>query len=122
MNKILIIDDEIEICNMIKKVFQKKNFKVMYSLKGKNGLEIFYSKKPKIIILDLNLYDISGFEILKKIKKHNPSCYVLMITASRLKDTKNQALELGADNYIQKPFNVNELKNAVLKRSRINTI
>ena len=90
MKKILIIDDEIEICNVIKKVFQNKNFKVMYSLKGKDGLKIFYSEKPEIIILDLNLNDMSGFEILKKIKNHNPSCYVLMITASRFKDIKNQ--------------------------------
>ncbi len=80
MNKILVINDEIEICNVIKRIFQKMYFEVNYSLEGKNKLEMFYSEKPEIIILDLNLSDISGFEILKTTKNHTPSCYVLMIT------------------------------------------
>ena len=64
----ILIDDEIEICNVIKRVFQKRNFEVLYSPEGKDGLGLFYSEKPEISILDLNLSDISGFEVLKTIK------------------------------------------------------
>jgi DNA-binding response OmpR family regulator len=99
---------------VIKRVFQKRNFEVLYSLEGKDGLGLFYSEKPEIVILDLNLSDLSGFEILKTIKSHSPSCYVLMITASRIKENRERALELGADSFLRKSFDVKELEDLIL--------
>ncbi len=75
---------------------------------------MFYSEKPEIVILDLNLSDISGFEILKTLKSHSPLCYVVMITASRIKGNKERAFELGVDGFLQKPFDVKELEDLIL--------
>lgn len=113
MTKILIINSEIAICEMLHEFFGKKGYKVMYAVNGEGGLDIFSLEKPHIVILDLNLKHMSGLEVLKKIKSMEPSCLVIIIAASDLEADKEEALESGADFYMSKPFSILKLDKLV---------
>ncbi len=110
VTKILIIDDEVDICEMLKDFFDARGYEVMYALTGQGGLDAFNVEKPQIVLLDLFLKDIYGLEILKQIRAKDRSCVVIIITGSGAKEDENAAMKLGADFYMDKPFSVAALK------------
>jgi len=69
INKILIIDDEVDICKMLKEFFDARGYTVTYALTGQSGLDAFNIEKPEVIMLDLFLTDMNGLEVLKKISR-----------------------------------------------------
>lgn len=113
MTKILIIDDEIDICKTIKISLDNKGYKVMYALTGKDGLDIAGAEKPNIVILDMCLGDMTGLEVLERIKAKDPLCCVIVMTGSYSEDNRRQALELGANYYLPKPFSIETLNNII---------
>ena len=115
ITKILIIDDEVDICEMLKDFFTERGYQVMYALTGQGGLDAFNIEKPQIVMLDLFLGDIYGLEVLKKIKSIDRSSLVIIITGSGSKEDEDKAKELGADFYIDKPFSVAALKKLLLE-------
>lgn len=120
--KILIIDDELHIVELIKYNLEKNGYKVYYALNGNEGINIAYEKKPDLILLDIMLPEIDGFEVCKKIKRDDElsSIPIIMLTAKGEEFDKILGLELGADDYITKPFSVRELIariKAVLRRN-----
>lgn len=116
MLKILVIDDEIDICEMIESFFSCRGYEVIYSVTGEGGLDAFDAEKPDVIILDICLNDnTSGLEILEKIRIRNKSCVVIIITGSALENDKRRAMELGADFYLDKPFSIEKLYNLLSK-------
>ncbi|UCD54834.1 MAG: response regulator [Candidatus Omnitrophota bacterium] len=116
MNKLLIIDDEIDICETLKGFFEKRGYEVIYALTGSGGMDAFEVEKPSIVILDLYLKDnVSGFEILKEIKAKRPTCGVIVITGSASEDDRRKAMDLGADYYLSKPFSIEVLRNIISK-------
>lgn len=120
MNKVLIIDDDIELCALIKKCIEKENLSVSIANTGAAGLEIAIKEESAftLIILDIMLPDIDGFQILKKIRSAN-NIPVLMLTAKDDEEDKVFGLRLGADDYLTKPFGINELMarvNSLIRR------
>jgi len=115
INKILIIDDEVDICEMLRDFFSARGYQVMYALTGQGGLDAFNIERPQIVMLDLYLGDIYGLEVLKKIKTMDRSSVVIIITGSGSKEDERKARELGADFYIDKPFSVAALKKLLLE-------
>ena len=120
MNKVLIIDDDIELCALIKKCIEKENLSVSIANTGAAGLEIAIKEESAftLIILDIMLPDIDGFQILKKIRCAN-NIPVLMLTAKDDEEDKVFGLRLGADDYLTKPFGINELMarvNSLIRR------
>ncbi len=105
-NKILIIEDEPDIQNILRYSFMKEKFKVRCASCGIDGIEICESFSPNIIILDLMLPDMSGFEVCRKLTKYNIP--IIMLTARNDIVDKVLGLELGADDYITKPFDIRE--------------
>lgn len=105
-NKILIIEDESDIQNILRYSFIKEKFKVRCVSCGIDGIEICEIFNPDIVILDLMLPDISGFEVLKNLTKYNIP--IIMLTARHDIVDKVLGLELGADDYITKPFDIRE--------------
>lgn len=105
-NKILIIEDESDIQNILRYSFIKEKFKVRCASCGIDGIEICEIFNPDIVILDLMLPDISGFEVLKNLTKYNIP--IIMLTARHDIVDKVLGLELGADDYITKPFDIRE--------------
>jgi len=107
-NKILIIEDEKPIIDIMCYSFRKEGMEVIYGLNGREGMTLVESFKPDLIILDLMLPDIDGFEICKiiTVKYKIP---ILMVTARDDIMDKVLGLEMGADDYITKPFNIREV-------------
>ncbi|HBM81893.1 MAG TPA: DNA-binding response regulator [Clostridiaceae bacterium] len=106
--KILIIEDEEPISDLLSYSLKKEGFYIRTASDGSRGLMLLQEFKPDLIILDIMLPDISGFDICKKIS-NNSAIPVVMITAKSDTVDKILGIELGADDYITKPFDVREV-------------
>ena len=123
MPKILIVDDEPHILELARLYLEREGFQVECIGAGKDALASLSAAKPDLIILDLMLPDIDGFEVCRQIRARN-NTPILMLTARKDDIDKIVGLELGADDYITKPFNPREMVarvKAVLRRSQAGT-
>ncbi len=120
METILIIDDEPNIIELARLYLEREGFKVVSAGRGREGLDLIVASPPNLVILDVMLPDIDGFEVLKRLRKSS-KVPVLMLSARREDVDKIVGLEMGADDYLTKPFNPHELLarvKAVLRRSQ----
>lgn len=101
--KILIADDEIHMSNILKIYFEKEGFEVLVANDGEKALELFYDNKISLCVLDWMMPKKDGTEVCREIKAIN-NTKVMMLTAKGEADDEFTALELGADDYIKKPF------------------
>ncbi len=106
--KILIVDDDSSIRRFLELSLENSGYKILTALDGKQAFSIVKDQKPNIIILDLNLPDISGYEVLQQIRKDS-SVPVIMLTIEDNDDEKVRLLDAGADDYLTKPFSIQEL-------------
>lgn len=105
---ILIIEDDCSIAKLLAYILRKENYNVYISHTGSEGLYINQEIKPNLILLDWSLPDISGIEVCKEVTKTTKTP-IIMLTAKNLLEDKLQGLEVGADDYITKPFDVREV-------------
>lgn len=118
MPKILAIDDELNILELVKLYLEREGFQIYTANTGGEGLIRFGSVNPDLVILDLMLPDIDGFELCRRIRSKS-NIPILMLTARKEDVDKIVGLEMGADDYLTKPFNPRELIariRAVLRR------
>ncbi len=118
-NKILIVDDDANICELVRLHLVKEGFDTVISYDGEDAVKKFRTEEPALIILDLMLPKIDGIEVCKEIRKVS-NVPIIMLTAKSDTFDKVLGLELGADDYIVKPFETKELiarVRAVLRRS-----
>ena len=113
MAKMLIVDDEQEICEFLKDFFDDKGYTVFTAPTGDEALEIVIEKQPDILLLDIMMPGKSGLETLREAKKLQPSLKVIMVSALETTDKIEAAMKLGADNYITKPLSLDYLENDV---------
>jgi len=117
--KILIIEDDRKIAELIKLYLEKENFETIIICDGKEGLENFFKESPQLVILDLMLPKIDGLTIAKNVRLKS-DCPIIMLTAKDEESDKIIGLELGADDYISKPFSPKEMVarvKAVMRRA-----
>lgn len=119
--KILLIDDEEYIVELIKYNMEQNGFDVIYGYNGEEGIKLAEAEKPNIIILDVMMPGIDGYEVCKRIRnnKITKDIPIIMLTVKREEADKVIGLELGADDFVTKPFGVRELVariKAVLRR------
>jgi len=122
MQKVLIIEDEDSLRNGLKDNLEAEGYAVSTAATGKEGLEKGLKEEIELILLDIMLPGMNGFDICKKIKSKKLKVPIIMLTAKAKEADKILGLELGADDYITKPFSINELLariKAVLRRSRM---
>ncbi len=115
---VLIVDDDINICELIRIYLEKDNFKVSISHDGKKAVEVFKEQAPDIVILDIMLPGMDGWQVCREIRKLS-SIPIIMLSAKDETFNKVLGLELGADDYMVKPFEPKELIariRAVLRR------
>jgi two-component system alkaline phosphatase synthesis response regulator PhoP len=120
MEKILIVDDESNIVALVKLYLEREGFRVVSAGRGGEALELAASVNPVLIILDVMLPDIDGFEVVRRLRQSS-QVPVLMLSARREDTDRIIGLEIGADDYLNKPFNPHELiarVKAVLRRTR----
>lgn len=105
---ILIIEDENTICNFISTTLVANDYKVLKTTNGKEAISSFSSYCPDVILLDLGLPDMDGLDVLKQIRSWS-SVPIIIVSARDQEKEKVTALDLGADDYITKPFGTSEL-------------
>ena len=117
--KLLIVDDEKDICRFIKLLFRKKKFLVYSALSGAQALRIFKKTKPDIALIDIHLKKgIDGLEVLKQIRKFIPTCRCVMVTWDKTQEKMKQAKRLGAVSYLTKPLTTTQLIKVVEQVTR----
>ena len=120
--KILIVDDEKDIVDLVAYNLEKEGYETLKALDGEKALQLVRTKTPDLVVLDLMLPGIQGLEVCKRIRKvpETAAIPIIMLTAKGEEIDKVLGLEVGADDYITKPFSVKELLarvKAVLRRS-----
>ena len=119
--RILVVEDEPHMLDLIRVTLEGAGFIVTGAVTGQEGLERTREEMPDLVVLDLNLPDISGFEVLRQLRE-TASAPVIMVTVQASDDDRVLGLELGADDYLGKPFNHRELVSrikAVLRRTEM---
>src|SRR5919109_776649 len=109
MEKILIVEDDRAVQKALKRLFESENYAVEVTPNGKSGLEAFHSSLPSAVVLDLRLPGIPGNDVCREIKKEAPALPVIVLSAKTDVADKVLLLELGADDYVTKPFSPQEL-------------
>ena len=106
---ILIVDDEEPIINLLEYNLEKEGYNLIEARDGETGLKLAFDKKPDLILLDLMLPRIDGLTVCKRIRNSPLNIPIIMISAKAEEIDKILGLELGADDYITKPFSIREL-------------
>ena len=117
----LVVDNDRDMCRVISDVLKEKGFEVNISHKGEDALEKIDRQSHDVMILDYKLSGISGLTVLQKVRQMRPSIQVIMISAFGDSSTKRRAKELGAYEFLDKPFNISRLTkvvNRALKRKK----
>lgn len=123
MKKILIVEDEEPIREGLKDAFKGEGYQVLSEKDGPSGYKTVLVKKPDLVILDLMLPGMSGLDVCKNLRSGSNQTPIIMLTAKSTEADKIVGLELGADDYVTKPFSVSELLSrvkALLRRAERN--
>ena len=115
MISLLIVDDEAEIVEQVKEYFESEGFCVFTAETGAEGIQLVTEKTPDLLILDMKLPDMPGLTVLKAAKAASPKTKVITITGYVDQAMMDQAEELGRDVFLQKPFDLERLKEEVDK-------
>jgi DNA-binding response OmpR family regulator len=115
MRKILIVDDEPNIVMSLEYTFKKNNFEVFIARDGQEALDILQNQLPDVIILDVMMPLVDGFETLEQIKKNEKlqHCKVMFLSAKNKESDIEKGMALGADAYLTKPFSIKKVVEQV---------
>ena len=122
--KIAIIDDNKDLVDFVKPVLESHNYEVIVAYNGSSGLEVVKSRKPDLIILDIVMPDMSGNDVLSELKKYRDTkdIPVIMFTVKEWQYDRSKSLELGAYEYISKPFDsqmlLRQINNVLRKKEK----
>jgi len=120
--RILIVEDDPAIVMGLEDLLVGEGYLVDVAREGNQAIELYRNRKPDLIVLDIMIPEISGYEVCRQIRKKDAATPILMLTAKGQEPDKVAGLELGADDYVVKPFGVSELLariRALLRRSRV---
>src|SRR4030043_143809 len=123
-NKVLIVEDDANLLETLKYNLRKEGYDVVTASDGEKAIEVARKEKPDLIILDIMLPKISGFEVCRILRKEMP-VPILMLTAKADETDKIVGLEIGADDYMTKPFSMRELLarvRAMLRRTKMTEV
>src|SRR2546428_4980100 len=122
MPKILIVDDERSMRELLERVFQRQGYTVRVAEDGSVALDMIRSSVYDLVISDVKMPRLSGIELLTQCREFSPETMVIIMTAFATIDNAREAFKFGADDFIQKPFDIDELKLIVqkaLEKSRL---
>ena len=110
--RILVVEDDIDISKMLRIYFDSQGYEVLVANRGHEALDVCRTKLPNVIVLDINLPDIDGYEVCRVLRSNTRTSYVPIIFLTQRDERSDRiaGLELGADDYITKPFDIEELK------------
>lgn len=120
--KILVVDDELQIVRVARGYLEKAGYRVLTASNGKEALFVARHEKPDLVVLDLQMPEMDGLEFTRRVRAEQPDIAIIMLTARVEEMDRILGLELGADDYMTKPFSPRELVarvRAVLRRSQV---
>lgn len=125
--KILIVEDDLDLAEMLSAYFRVQGYNIITASWGEDGVKLVEEDLPDIVVLDIRLPDIDGYEVCRQIRKIRKAQHlpIIFLTEKREREDKLSGLELGAVDYITKPFDIQELRLRVrnaLRRSRMNSM
>ncbi len=120
MNKILLVEDDMEISTMLKNFLMTENFEVVTACDGESACQKFFADRFSLVLLDLMIPKMSGMEVMAKIREHH-TVPIIILSAKDSDSDKTLGLGLGADDYITKPFSVTEVLARIKANIRRNT-
>ncbi len=120
--RILVIDDDNSFRRVLEYNLQEEGYEVLSASSGEDGLVLFEEQHPELVITDMKMSGISGFDVLKAVKKQSPDTLVIIITAFGAVDKAVKAMKLGAYDYVTKPMNRDELKLVVQKALQLSNL
>ncbi len=113
--KIVIIDDEPEICKAVTEYLNDVGYSAFYALNGEDGLKVIEKEFPRLILLDIGLPGMDGIQIMREINSRFPHVAVIVLSGHKDNETVAKMIELGACEYITKPINLETLANQFIK-------
>ncbi len=119
--KLLIIDDDQTLVNALKLYLAKVGYQVLVASNGLEGLQVLYNERPDLVLLDIMMPKLDGWEVCKRIREMS-DVPIIMLTARDQEADRVMGLKMGADDYVAKPFSLKELEarlEAVLRRTRL---
>lgn len=114
MAKILVVDDEVKACELLKRFLEAKGYDVITSNSGEDAVEKVRNEKPNVILLDIKMPGMDGTEVLKRVREFDKDVGIIMVTAVKEEDVGKEALKSGADEYITKPIDFEYLETSIL--------
>jgi DNA-binding response OmpR family regulator len=118
MKRILVVEDEAKLRRVLVDFLESEGYEVVVATDGEAGLELACTQKPDVLILDVMLPKMNGFDVCRSLRERGFKTPILLITAKGEETDKVLGLELGADDYITKPFGLRELNARVRARLR----
>ncbi|MDD3905369.1 MAG: response regulator [Candidatus Omnitrophica bacterium] len=113
MKKILVVDDEHDICDFLQSFFQERGYAVRFATSGDSALAMVKEERPDLMLLDVKMQGMDGIAVLKHVKDIDKQIKVVMVTALEDQDRIDEACRLGASEYITKPLVLENLERAV---------
>jgi DNA-binding response OmpR family regulator len=115
--RVLVVDDHVTVCNVLEEFLRSRGYDVYTALDGPTAIAKVKEFRPHIVLLDIIMPGMGGIEVLKEIKRIDPSVGVIMLTGVGDDELGRRTLELGAYEYITKPINFNYLENALMVKT-----
>ncbi len=122
--RILIVEDEPKVASFVRQGLEEEGYQITWVMEGKRALEYALQEAFDLVLLDLRLPDISGLEVCRRLRLHDPALPILMLTALDAIEDRVEGLRAGADDYLPKPFAFEELLariEALLRRAHVQT-
>ena len=116
MAKLLVVDDEIAVCDILKHFFVKQGYQVFMATRGEEALVVSAREQPDLMLLDVKMPSMSGIEVLRQIRQRGDNVKVVMVSAAHDESVITEAKRLGAVDYVVKPFHLDYLEQVVLKK------
>ena len=112
--KILVIDDELPICELLDEFLSYQGFQVTTAINGEEALLKFKENRPQVVLLDIKMPGMDGLEVLRRIKEIDSGTGVIMISAFGDVNTVQEALQRGANDYLEKPIDLERLRKILI--------
>lgn len=116
MERILVVDDETDVVRLLRKYLTFKSYEVHTAINGIEAIQKVKEVKPHIVLLDIIMPDMGGIDTLKEIKKIDPKIVVIMVTAVIDEELAKRTIQLGADDYITKPLDLEYIETSVMAK------
>ncbi len=113
-NKILIVDDEPNVCNFLSEFLDYKGFEPTITLSGKEALQQLESEDFDLVLLDIIMPEMNGFEVLERINQIGNKVPVIILTGVKDQNVANDSIEMGAVDFISKPIDLDRLEQSIL--------